>query len=104
MEELAKAFYKKYGVRVFIKGGGCSDGIAAVVKNGFEMGGLCCPLPTHKAEKYNLFAYLAAKDVKAVIVNPKTGIANLTLEQISPYITKGAASGWTKKFLDSVLS
>lgn len=93
MDELAKAFYKKYGIHLFIKGGGCSDGISAVVNKGFELGGLCCPLPLDKAKRHNLKSHRIAIDVKAVIVNPDTGITDLTLKQVSD-IHKGIITNW----------
>jgi len=93
LEDLAKAFEKKYGVKVFVKGGGCSDGIAVVVNGRHEMGGACCPLTPDKAKKYNLIQHKVAVDIKAVIVNPKNKINNLTLKQISD-IHNGLITKW----------
>lgn len=93
LEELAKAFEKKYGTRVFVKGGGCADGIAVVAKDRYEMGGLCCPLPPETAKKYGMTAHRVAVDIKAVIVNPKNSIKNLTMQQVAD-IHKGIISGW----------
>ena len=93
IEELAKEFQNKYGVQVFVKGGGCSDGIATVVKGRFEMGGLCCPLPQEKAKKFDLVSHRVAVDLKAVIVNPRTGVKDLTLKQVSD-IHNGVITNW----------
>jgi len=93
LESLAKAFEKKYGVKVFVKGGGCSDGIAVVVSGRHAMGGACCPLTPDKAKKYNLIQHKVAVDIKAVIVNPKNKINNLTLKQISD-IHNGLITNW----------
>lgn len=93
LEELAKAFEKKYGTRVFVKGGGCADGIAVVVSGKHEMGGICCPLPAEKAKKFNLIQHRVAVDIKAVMVNPKNNLNNLSLEQISD-IHNGRITNW----------
>lgn len=93
IEEVAKAFEKKSGVKVFVKGGGCADGISIVLKDRYEMGGVCCPLSLDKAKKHNLIQYKVAVDIKAVIVNPKNPLKNLTLKQISD-IHKGKIVNW----------
>ncbi len=93
LEDLAKTFQKKYGIRVFVKGGGCADGIAVVVKDRHEMGGICCPLNPEKANKFNLIQHRVAVDIKAVIVNPKNKISNLTLKQVSD-IHNGLITNW----------
>ncbi len=95
LEDLAKAFQKKYGVRVFVKGGGCADGIAVVVNNRYEMGGLCCPLNPEASKKHDLISHRVATDIKAVIVNPQNPIANLTLKQVSA-IHRGDITNWKK--------
>ena len=93
LEDAAKAFEKKYGINVVVKGGGCADGIAVVAKDRYEMGGLCCPLPREAAEKYGMIAHRVAVDIKAVIVNPKNSIKNLTLRQVSD-IHSGTITDW----------
>ncbi len=93
IEELAKAFEKKYGIFLFVKGGGCADGIAAVARGRYEMGGLCCPLPPDKAAKFHLKAHLVGSDIKTVIAHPTNPIRNLTLKQISD-IHKGIITNW----------
>ncbi|MBI5204077.1 MAG: substrate-binding domain-containing protein [Nitrospirae bacterium] len=93
LESLAKAFEKKYGIKVFVKGGGCADGIAVVVKGEREMGGLCCPLPPEKAKKLNLIQHKVAVDIKAVMLHPKNPLNNLTLKQVSD-IHNGKITNW----------
>ncbi|MEW6116506.1 MAG: hypothetical protein AB1553_06350 [Nitrospirota bacterium] len=78
-----KNFEKKYGPGVHIKGGSCSDGIAVVVSGKHEMGGICCPLPAEKAKRLDLVQYKVAVDIKAVMLNPKNPLNNLTLKQLS---------------------
>ncbi|MBI4691486.1 MAG: substrate-binding domain-containing protein [Nitrospirae bacterium] len=93
LEDVAKAFQKKYGIRVFVKGGGCADGIAVVVRDKHEMGGICCPLNPDKASKFNLIQQKVAVDIKAVIINTKNKINNLTLKQVSD-IHNGLITNW----------
>ncbi|MEW6108796.1 MAG: substrate-binding domain-containing protein [Nitrospirota bacterium] len=93
LEDLARAFQEKYGINVFVKGGGCADGIAVVVKGRHEMGGICCPLNTEISKKHNLISHKVAVDIKTVIVNPKNHIKNLTLKQISDIHT-GLITNW----------
>jgi phosphate transport system substrate-binding protein len=93
LEDLAKAFGKKYGKHVFVKGGGCADGIAVVVKGQHEMGGLCCPLPEAKARKLNLIQHRVAVDIKAVMVNPQNSLNNLSLKQVAD-IHNGRITNW----------
>lgn len=93
LEDLAKAFEKKFGVKVFVKGGGCADGIAVVVKGEHEMGGLCCPLPPEKAKKLNLIQHKVAVDIKAVMLHPKNPLNNLSLKQVSD-IHNGRITNW----------
>lgn len=93
LENLAKAFEKKYGVKVSVKGGGCADGIAVVVKGEHEMGGICCPLPPEKAKKFNLIQHKVAVDIKAVMLYPRNPLNNLTLKQVSD-IHNGKITNW----------
>lgn len=93
LEDLAKAFEKKYGIKVFVKGGGCADGIAVVVKGEHEMGGLCCPLPPEMARKLNLVQHKVAVDIKAVMLHPRNPLNNLTLKQVAD-IHNGKITNW----------
>lgn len=93
IEELARAFQKKYGIFLFVKGGGCADGIAAVGRSRYEMGGLCCPLPPDKGAKFRLKAHRVGSDIKTVITHPTNPIRNLTLKQISD-IHNGIITNW----------
>jgi len=91
MTLLAKAYYKKTGIKVNILGGGCADGISAISTGKATMGGLCCPMKPD--EKNRFIAFPVAKDIKVVIVNPKNPINSLTAEQIRA-IHKGRIDNW----------
>jgi phosphate transport system substrate-binding protein len=91
--DLAKAFEKEYGVAVFVKGGGCADGISVVAKGQSEMGGLCCPLSPGKAEKHGLVLHKVAVDIKAVMLHPNNPLNSLSLKQVSD-IHNGLITNW----------
>lgn len=93
LDELAKAFEKRYGKRMFIKGGGCTDGIVAVTKKGFDLGGVCCPIDEKLQRQENIIPHRVAIDIKAVIVNPKNPINNITLKKLSE-VHRGTISNW----------
>ncbi len=93
MDELSRVFEKKYGKKVFIKGGGCTDGIIAVTKKGFDLGGLCCPLNQKFQKQENLIPYRAAVDIKVVIVNKTNPLSDITLTDLSR-IHSGTISNW----------
>ncbi|MFN3479174.1 MAG: substrate-binding domain-containing protein [Thermodesulfovibrionales bacterium] len=93
LDELSRVFEKRYGKRVFIKGGGCTDGIVAVTKKGFDMGGVCCPLNQNVQKQDNLIPHRVAIDIKAVIVNPSNLIGNITMKELSE-IHSGSISNW----------
>lgn len=59
------------------------------------MGGLCCPLNPDTERKNNLIYYEIAYDIKAVIVNPKNPLKNISLKQISD-IHKGLIKNWNE--------
>jgi len=93
LEDLARAFEQKYGTKVTVKGGGCADGIAAVVKDRHQMGGICCPLKPEVAKKQGLLSHKVAVDIKTVIVNPSNPVNDLTLKQVSD-IHNGLVTNW----------
>ncbi len=93
LEDLARAFEEKYGVKVSVRGGGCADGIAVVVKGKHEMGGICCPLPAENERKFHLVQHRVAVDIKAVMLHPSNRIQNLSLRQISD-IHNGLITNW----------
>lgn len=92
-QELATAFEKKTGVVVLVKGGGCADGIAVVLNDKREMGGICCPLNPDQAAHLDLMQHRVAVDVKAVVVHPKNPVRNLTLKQVAE-IHAGWLTNW----------
>lgn len=92
MNKLSKAFEKKTGLRVMVRGGGCSDGIATVRNGRAEMGGLCCPLPQRLKDK-GIVAHPVAMDIKVVVVNRENPLKNISLEQLRDIHT-GKITNW----------
>lgn len=93
LEDLALAFEKKTGTAVFVKGGGCADGIAVVVNENHEMGGVCCPLPPALARKHKLVQHKVGVDIKAVMLHPSNPVRDLSLRQVAD-IHKGLITNW----------
>jgi phosphate transport system substrate-binding protein len=93
LDDLAKLFEKRYGKKVFIKGGGCTDGIVAVTKKGFDLGGTCCPINQNLQRRDNLIPHRVAVDIKAVIVNPSNPIGDLSLRELAD-IHSGLITNW----------
>jgi phosphate transport system substrate-binding protein len=93
MSRLAKVFSEKTGIAITIRGGGCADGIMAVVSGKFEMGGLCCPLNEKEVEDYSISVHPVARDIKAVIVNRENPVDNLNEVQIRN-IHQGRIKSW----------
>ncbi len=93
MAKLATAFETKTGIVLTVKGGGCADGVVVVVNDRFEMGGLCCPLKPSEVDQFGLIGHPVARDIKAVIVNPKNPLESLSTEQLRK-IHQGTITNW----------
>ncbi len=94
MYELSDAYYRKTGIRVQVRGGGCADGISAVLHGRALMGGLCCPLPERTLQRMGLVAYRVASDIKVVVVNPENPIQSITLDELRK-IHQGKIKSWS---------
>lgn len=93
LEELARAFHRKTGLPLIVKGGGCRDGIAVVTKDRYQMGGICCPLDRATSDKYGLVTHRVAVDIKAALVNRQNPLTDLSLKQIAA-IHRGEITNW----------
>ena len=93
MSELARVFRKRTGIGVRIRGGGCADGIAAVVNSRYEMGGICCPLRPEYAREAGLVVHPIGYDIKVVIVNRANPLSNLSMSQLVD-IHQGRIAEW----------
>jgi len=91
-EDLADAFMKKNpGVKINVAGGGSSAGIKAAQDGAADIGASSRELKPE--EKTGLTETVIAKDGIAIIVNPKNGVSELTLDQIKK-IFAGEITNW----------
>jgi phosphate transport system substrate-binding protein len=101
MAGLAVSFEQQTGIHIEIQGGGCADGVVVVVKDRYEMGGLCCPLKPSELDELGLIGHAVARDIKTVIVNKKNPLNNITTEQLLALhqgkITTWKELGWIDK-------
>lgn len=93
LDDLATAFERRYGKRMLIKGGGCTDGIVAVTRKGFDLGGTCCPISENLKRQEDIIPHRVAVDIKAVIVNPSNPLTNIKLKELSE-IHSGSITNW----------
>ncbi len=93
MEELKVAFKKKTGIDMIVQGGGCADGISAILHRRYQMGGLCCPLDKNYLMKNQFVMHEVARDIKVVVVNRKNPLKNIGLDEIRR-IHRGEIKNW----------
>lgn len=92
MNELAKAYYKKSGVKINLEGGGATRGIrdTAVAKS--NMGGSCRHILPIDEER-NISLIQVGWDALVVIVNPKNPINEISLEDLKKTL-EGTITNW----------
>jgi phosphate transport system substrate-binding protein len=94
-EELAEVFMNEHqDVDIEIQGGGSGQGIKAVQSGIADLGALSREL-TDEEKASTPEVYVIANDGVAVIVNPKTKVDNLTLEQLKKIFT-GEITDWSQ--------
>ncbi len=93
MNRLAQAFTAESGISLTVRGGGCADGVAMVVSNRLEMGGLCCPLKEEEIKNDQLVPHPVARDIKTIIVNPTNPINSVSRAQLIA-IHNGRINNW----------
>lgn len=92
MKELSKAYEKKTGIQVIIKGGGATKGIRAVAKGLADMGGTCRHTIDDPQEK-GVNLHQVAWDAIVVVVNKDNPVDNITVEQLKGVFT-GKIRNW----------
>jgi len=92
MAELAKAFTKKYGIDVNIKGGGATVGIRSVASGKADMGGTCRHT-MDVAEENGVKLNHVAWDALVVIVNKDNPVDTISMEQLKGII-EGRIKDW----------
>jgi len=95
MAELAKAYEKKTGIKVVLKGGGATKGIRDAAAGKIHIGGACrVSLPRHEKER-NAHQIPVAWDALVVIVNKNNPINNITITQLRD-IYLGKIKNWSQ--------
>ena len=93
MAELSKAYEKKTGIKIHLKGGGATYGIRAVGIGRIDIGGSC----RHKIKgdllERNTRLIPVAWDALVVIVNKKNRLTNITTKQLKD-ILLGKITNW----------
>ena len=91
LEALAEVYRGPGGGRLLVTGGGCDDGIAAVLGDRIDLGGLCCPVQGTRAE--GMPWHQVAWDIKVAVTHPTTAIDSLPSEALGP-LARGEITGW----------
>jgi len=95
MAELAKAYEKKTGIKVVLKGGGATKGIRSAAAGKIHIGGACrVSLPSHPQER-NAHQIPVAWDALVVIVNKNNPVNNITLDQLRK-VYLGKITNWNQ--------
>ena len=82
MAELAKAYEKKTGIKVNLKGGGATKGIRNAAKGAIDIGGACRPIIEGHAEERTAYQVPVAWDALVVIVHPKNPVESISVSDL----------------------
>ncbi len=93
MAELARAYEKKTGIKIHLKGGGATYGIRAVGIGRIDIGGSCRHKLKDDILEKNTKLIQVAWDALVVIVNKKNRISNITTKQLKD-ILLGRITNW----------
>jgi len=94
MQELARAFTAKTGVKVSLHGGGATKGIRDAVLNKIDIGGTCrMTLPGIEKSELHATLHPVAWDALAIISHKNNPVSNLTMKQIKDIYT-GKLNNW----------
>lgn len=91
LDELAQAYTRATGRPARILGGGCDDGVSAVIRGEAHVGGVCCPLPGSPAE--GMQSLLVGHDLKVVVVHPTQPVSGLRFNDLVAIAT-GRWTNW----------
>lgn len=94
MNELARAYETKTGVKIALEGGGATRGIRDAAKNKIDIGGSCrMSLPEEDRSELYANMHPVAWDALAIIANKKNPVADLTTNQIKAMLM-GEITNW----------
>ena len=94
MDELARAYETKSGVKITLQGGGATRGIRDAAKQRIDIGG-SCRMNLPEEERSELYANMhpVAWDALAIIVHKNNPVTNLTTDQIKA-MYMGEITNW----------
>jgi phosphate transport system substrate-binding protein len=95
MAELAKAYEKKTGIKVNLKGGGATKGIRNAMKGEIDIGGACRPIIEGHPKERNAYQVPVAWDALVVIVHPKNPVETISVRQLQD-IYLGKIKNWNQ--------
>jgi phosphate transport system substrate-binding protein len=95
MAELAKAYEKKTGIKVNLKGGGATKGIRNAQKGAIDIGGACRPIIEGHEEERGAYQVPVAWDALVVIVHPKNPVETISVKQLQD-IYLGRIKNWNQ--------
>ena len=95
MAELAKAYEKKTGIKVNLKGGGATKGIRNAMKGEIDIGGACRPIIEGHVLERNAYQVPVAWDALVVIVHPKNPVETISVRQLQD-IYLGRIKNWNQ--------
>ena len=94
MNELARAYEAKTGVKITLQGGGATRGIRDAAKNKIDIGGSCrMSLPEEDRSELYANMHPVAWDALAIIAHKQNPVANLTTAQIKAMFM-GEITNW----------
>jgi len=93
MAELAKAYEKKTGIKVNLKGGGATKGIRNASKGAIDIGGACRSIIEGHAEERSAYQVPVAWDALVVIVHPDNPVDSISLSDLKN-IYLGKLKNW----------
>lgn len=93
MAELAKAYEKKTGIHITLKGGGATRGIRDAAAGKIDIGGACRSTIDGNPQELKAYEVPVAWDALAVIVNPKNPVKSISLKQLQD-IYLGRIKNW----------
>ena len=92
MKDMAKAYEKKTGIPVEVKGGGVPMGIAATTSGKVDLSGSCRHMLKREIES-GAVPTVVGYDMLMVIVHPENPVESLTIEQVRR-IFSGKLANW----------
>ncbi len=93
MAELAKAYTKKTGIKVNLKGGGATKGIRKAMAGSIDIGGACRAIIEGHPQERSAYQVPVAWDALAVIVHPSNPVSSISLQQLKD-IYLGKITNW----------